>query len=538
MILHATRKACGIAIAISLCAGGCHDFEAVGVLAVDTDARVVAQEAGGFDVRGDARPEGSFEAGPVVVSIDECQGGSATSLDEATVGALVEGDGGPGVTWLYPYDGTVFPSNLTGPLLMWNDGSIGEDAVYVRMRSSSFDYRLCSKPTAPGQLQFPQAPWALAGAGTAGAADPFSIELRVLTGGRVLEAKAEQVVISAGALSGSVYYQTIGVGLGSISRIQPGQIAQPFLTAIGCVGCHSVSADGSRMIAAVNDVGTAYTLPAAAGSPSIVGSVPGGESPGIMADGTLYVASAHPNGMGPKTYGGAGVMTAGLYETTTGSLVADSGVPTGAMMPAFSRDGGLLVFNDFAIDAGRGLALMDFSEAARTASNYRTLLPSSDKYPAWPSFLPDGRSIVFQLGASSEFSGGGAGILQSVTSGPAGDLVLVDAQTRATTPLSRAMGFASASDAASGNTYLPFGIGESHQNYAPSVSPAATGGYVWLFFDSMRHYGNVGLLRGIWGTAVDVAASGYTADPSHPAFYLPGQGMGTGNFRPVAALDR
>ena len=50
--------------------------------------------------------------------------------------------------------------------------------------------------------------------------------------------------------------------------------------------------------------------------------------------------------------------------------------------------------------------------------------------------------------------------------------------------------------------------------------------------------GNAGLVRQIWGAAIDVSSDGqYSADPSHPAFYLPGQEPQTGNFRPVAALD-
>jgi hypothetical protein len=103
--------------------------------------------------------------------------------------------------------------------------------------------------------------------------------------------------------------------------------------------------------------------------------------------------------------------------------------------------------------------------------------------------------------------------------------------------LARAMGFASPEDAASGTTYLPFGSGDIHQNFDPIVSPAASGGYAWVFFDSRRNYGNVGLLRAIWCTAVDVSADGkYTVDPSHPAFFLPGQEIGTANFRPFATL--
>jgi len=105
--------------------------------------------------------------------------------------------------------------------------------------------------------------------------------------------------------------------------------------------------------------------------------------------------------------------------------------------------------------------------------------------------------------------------------------------------LAKAMGFASEQDIASDKTYLPFGAAEElHHHYYPTVAPVPAGGYFWVFFDSWRHYGNQGLQRQLWGTAVDVSADGtYSADPSHPAFYLTGQEPGTGNHRAFAALD-
>ncbi len=65
-------------------------------------------------------------------------------------------------------------------------------------------------------------------------------------------------------------------------------------------------------------------------------------------------------------------------------------------------------------------------------------------------------------------------------------------------------------------------------NYFPTVSPVAAGGYFWLFFDSMRNVGNLGLQRQLWGVAIDVLppdefAGSYADDRSHPAFYLLGQ---------------
>jgi hypothetical protein len=57
-------------------------------------------------------------------------------------------------------------------------------------------------------------------------------------------------------------------------------------------------------------------------------------------------------------------------------------------------------------------------------------------------------------------------------------------------------------------------------------------------FDSIRHYGARGLRRAIWCSALDgPGATAPPGDPSHPAFYLPGQEDTTENFRPMAAAD-
>jgi hypothetical protein len=100
------------------------------------------------------------------------------------------------------------------------------------------------------------------------------------------------------------------------------------------------------------------------------------------------------------------------------------------------------------------------------------------------------------------------------------------------------MGYNTPEDAAAGTTYLPFGADDLHHAYYPTMSPVGGGGYFWVFFDSIRHYGNTGLQRQLWGAAIDISADGtYKRDPSHPAFYISGQEFGTGNHRAFAALD-
>ena len=115
---------------------------------------------------------------------------------------------------------------------------------------------------------------------------------------------------------------------------------------------------------------------------------------------------------------------------------------------------------------------------------------------------------------------------------------MVDVSTGKNTILARAMGYASAADASSGKTYLPFGAEDIKKAYFPTVSPVAAGGFFWVFFDAMRHYGNLGQQRQLWGTAIEISADGdYSVDRSSPAFYLPGQEFGTGNHRAFTALD-
>ena len=74
------------------------------------------------------------------------------------------------------------------------------------------------------------------------------------------------------------------------------------------------------------------------------------------------------------------------------------------------------------------------------------------------------------------------------------------------------------------------------------MSPVAAGGYFWVFFTSRRTYGNVLVTpeedpknKKIWVAALDVDSG--AADSSHPAFYLPGQELTSGNIRAFATLS-
>lgn len=482
------------------------------------------------------------------VSIDACAAGSAGALDAATTQALMNGGGASVLRWLYPYDGAVLPRGLGAPLLMW-DGPTA-DALYVHIHSSLFDYKGCLEPTGPNQLQLSDSVWTQATDRTGGASDPFQIELTASSAGAVTGPITERVVVAKSTLKGSIFYNSYQTKLtasagaaasgGALLRITPGQSAEVFLGTTQCNGCHSVSANGTRLTSMTSllGAGSSYPLtPSTSVEPTaLTTAVPTAAFAGLYPDGSIYVSNANQGGVGALATG----PTSGVYETATGTAVTGTGVPSTAMTPSFSPDGSLLVFTDYAINSGRGLALMNFDGTKRMASGYRQLYQvSAPNYPAWPFVLPDNEGMVFAVGPTTDFSGNGVGVLATVSvTAPASDLFILDVASGSASLLANAMGFASQQDAASNTTYLPFPADDAHHDYYPTVSPVATGGYFWVFFDSYRHYGNLGLQRQLWGTAVDVSADGkYTADPSHPAFYLTGQELGTGNHRAFTALD-
>ena len=68
--------------------------------------------------------------------------GPGVAVDD-TMKSLLEGAATPdtALTFLYPYDGTVWPLGLLPPLLQWTQGAAPAEAVYIHLTSDHYEYK-------------------------------------------------------------------------------------------------------------------------------------------------------------------------------------------------------------------------------------------------------------------------------------------------------------------------------------------------------------------------------------------------------------
>jgi hypothetical protein len=462
--------------------------------------------------------------------------------------------------FLYPYDKTVFPRGLAAPLLQF--GGVAAEATYVRITTTNFSYEAFAATSDLTRVVLPEPVWRGITL-SAGASDWVDVSVSKLSAGEVTGPVSERWLIAPGSLKGFVYYNTYKSKLagdtGAVMRIKPGETAQKFQD--GCTVCHGVSAQGNVMVAGVQWNGTTVKVGRSFNLPSIGGITLRNEQSdgrvyafgGLTPDGTFMLTNGVP-ASGAKMRGVAGLTPTRLIDTATGLTVDGSTFPVSvAMTPNFSPDGSRVAFNNHdANAAGRVLSTMkyDGTQSPPEFSELDDLVVDKTQVVAWPSFLPDGSAVLFHAGDSFDTAKFGGGALYA-------DVRLVDVACKSVSQLEALNGYD-----AEGELYLPGGAAqEEHLNYEPSVLPVPVGGYYWVLFTSRRTYGNLlapggseprgddiwGIPQGeevespsprkkIWVAAIDLDHQG-ALDPSHPAFYLPGQELESGNMRAFAALE-
>ena len=428
----------------------------------------------------------------------------------------------PSMVWLYPYDETVFPQGLRGPTIQWNGGS-NTDVYYVHADSPTFEYEYWGPVPTPSRFEFPTAGQDVWRVLTDSVVGDVTVSIQRYDGAEAFLPQEDTWSIADAVLTGAIYYWEVNNG--NVVRLQTGADApETFLQAppgVGCVACHSVSKDGSTVVASFHGGYSPWGTFDAASGTSILATDTSSGFQAISPDGS-HVLTGHWNSGG---FGSSGMLDLSLSDdqNTLAQLMppGGSGLPG---HPAWSTDGNQVAFSmrtdgnglDFTQStlwiADIDLVTPDFSNVMQIVANDMTRPTIT-----YPTFSPDSAWIAFMRAT------------QARTRAALGELWLTDTTGATQIPLDRANGVGS--------------ISQTDSNYEPTFLPVSLGGYFWLVFVSERTYGNtltdtnpLSRSKQLWVTAIDAnPAAG--VDSSHPAFWLPGQELNNQNMRGEWALN-
>jgi hypothetical protein len=469
-------------------------------------------------------------------------------------------------TFAYPYDETYFPRGLLPPEQQWNGGAAG-DAYSIHLTGPSFDLTVYLKADPPSRYTLPVASWNALTTTLPGA--DVTVELRRLTGKTAYVSATQKWHVADANLGGTIYYWSISEGqiyaidlatgtrsavfasgdntaLGTPVPLNSGAPTTPPWESNGtatantrCVACHSVSKDGSTL--------SSVFARGAPGSTGPLGFV------NIAAKAITGIGDYQDNGIydalvpdGSQAVLNFDVKTMQLIDKASGApLPSALDGQSNLCDPAFSPDGTkcALAAN---CDPGFGypvefrtsnLVVYSYANTAPYFTAPQTLVTSTGigDAIAFPSFSPDSKFVFFQRGDYSRAKYG---------AGPPYSHGNDDLYVVSTTPGATPVALANANDPAG---VLP--LDSQHLNYAPTVNPISAGGYIWVVFTTPRDYGNeivspegaapmdatYSNRKQLWVSAVDATIG--KADPSHPAFWLPGQDMTTPNMFGYWALS-
>ncbi len=127
------------------------------------------------------------------------------------------------LTFVYPYDKTVWPRGMLAPLLMWSWMPGDADAIQIQITSASGSFSwtgIFGKPAVLAltggkyiRSPIPQDIWAMATNTAAGSADKLTVSLTLVSGGMGYGPISETWTVATARLTGTVYYNSYGTQL-------------------------------------------------------------------------------------------------------------------------------------------------------------------------------------------------------------------------------------------------------------------------------------------------------------------------------------
>jgi hypothetical protein len=428
--------------------------------------------------------------------------------------------------FVYPSDHILVPPNLGQFDVHWNGNTANTDNLFeVKMANQYVDVRLY---TTGLDMTNPQPFWTVYSPDTwyplASTKQTLSLSLAGMDsanpGTKGTAATVQSVDVTNENAQGGIYYWTTqpNPAIVRYDVSKPNTPPAPFFSAAtqpatGCVGCHTLSRDGTKIamtlngaessVAAIYDVAT--QLPVAVD--------PNGAE-------TWDFAAFNPSATKLFTIEQDGVMNLRNLDGTLAAATPFAPMTTGSRItqPEVSPDATKLVTVEFASGADYyaqdgQIVIWDYNDTANTVANPRVLVATDAANGVqnyYPSFSPDSQWIAFTRTSGYSYNNNTAEIWVIKADGTQPPIQLGTSDT-ATTDLTNSWA-----------RWVPFG-----QTFGASNEPM-----FYLTFSSQRPFG-VRIPSGgrpqIWMTPFFPARASLGQDPSGNAFRVPFQAVDTSN---------
>lgn len=429
---------------------------------------------------------------------------------------------------LYPYDKTVFPRGLAGPTIQWNGGNAG-DIYYIHATSPTFEFESWGTLPPPSRYDFPKGSADIWKKLTDSTSGDITISVQRHDGAQPYLPVTRTWTIAPANLTGTIYFWEVNSG--AVVRLKPGDTqpeaflqlgslpANPDPTSGGktCTACHSVSKNGTTIVTAFNGSASPWgTFDAASGSSIYYYGVNPFDSPNGSGFQAISPTGSHVLWGQSRQY-----PYLSLSPNNSGAEIAQLNPGGGfPVMPAWSSDGKQIAFSvrtdgnwlDFN-NASLWTTDIDLNNPSFANTHQIAAGDASRPCVIYPTYSPDSKWIAFERATQARSRGG------------LSDIWLASADGSVQIALDQA------------NAAALLKGSEASSTYEPTFMPVAAGGYFWLVVVGERTYGNTltdtnpaSRHKQLWVSAID-ANPVPGQDPSHPAFWLPGQELNNNNMR-------